>query len=65
MDIEFSKLSLNSCKICNNNCKNEVCDICTYKLNFLYSDIVDLNCIYCQYYNDYEDSYICTKCLAL
>ena len=35
MDIEFSKLSLNSCKICNNNCKNEVCDICTYKLNFL------------------------------
>ena len=69
MDIEFSKLSINNCDICNsiltNKTKN-ICSGCSEKIKFLYEDdIVNLNCIYCQFYTDYKNSYICSYCQAI
>jgi hypothetical protein len=66
MDIEFSKLSINNCDICNNiltNTTKNICNDCSDKIRFLYEDdIVNLNCIYCQFYTDYKNSYICSNC---
>ena len=38
-----------------------VCKDCSIKIKFLYSGI-ELKCIYCQFFLDYEYAYICQKC---
>lgn len=69
MDIEFDKLSINCCHICNNkliNVQKKICETCSNKIKFLYEDdIMVLNCIYCQFYTDYKNSYICSNCQAI
>lgn len=67
MDIKFSKLNLEDnkiCSICETNIvenNTSVCKDCSIKINFLYSGI-ELKCIYCQFFLDYEYAYICQKC---
>jgi hypothetical protein len=67
MDIKFSKLNLEDNKICSicetNIVENNisVCKDCSIKIKFLYSGI-ELKCIYCQFFLDYEYAYICQKC---
>ena len=61
MDIEFEKLSLNhNCELCKKN-NNNKCDDCSRKIKFLY-DGIDVRCIYCQFFIDFNTSYICNNC---
>ena len=67
MDIKFSKLNLEDnkiCSICETNIvenNTSVCKDCSIKIKFLYNGI-ELKCIYCQFFLDYEYAYICQKC---
>lgn len=46
--------------------KKKICETCSNKIKFLYEDdIMILNCIYCQFYTDYKNSYICSNCQAI
>ncbi len=67
MDIRFSKLNLEDNIICN-LCKNNkvynnasICKDCSIKIKFLYNGM-ELKCIYCQFFLDYEYAYICENC---